>query len=64
MHMGTNIVLIMTCFVFCWYGFGCCAFLIGDRNMHTSQFGLFGFLGIEAKIGTAVIPRHLIAKIG
>ena len=48
MHMGTNIVLIITCFGFVGMGLGAVRFFVGDRNMHTSQFGLF-VLGTEAK---------------
>ena len=56
MHRGTNIVTDNDLFLFLWVWVWCCAFLIGDRNMLSSQ-GLVGFW-FGFKIGTAIIPRY------
>ena len=49
MHLGTNILVndFIKILFLCGFGFGCCAFLLGDRNMHTSQFVLFQLLMLE-----------------
>ena len=58
MHMGTNIVLIITCFGFVGMGLGAVRFWSETATcIRLSLVCLF--LGTEAKIGTAVIPRHL-----
>ena len=57
MHRGTNIVIGNDLFLFFRVWVWCCAFLIGDRNMLSSQV-LVGFVGLDSKIGTTIIPRY------